>query len=242
MDLIGVDIGGTGIKAAPVDQETGQLTADRYRLLTPKGAKPKDVLKVVEEVVGHFDTPGPIGITFPGVVLKGVVHTAANMGKEWIGLDADTMFSEHLGRPVTLLNDADAAGLAEMRFGAGRGHDGVVIVVTLGTGIGTALFTKGTLVPNTELGHLEIDGQDAEKLASGTARDTHKLGTKQYAKRLDRYLGYLDRLFWPDLIILGGGVSKQGEKYLPHLHVRAEVTLAQLRNNAGIVGAALHVQ
>jgi polyphosphate glucokinase len=240
---IGVDIGGTGIKAAPVDCETGELAADRFRIPTPKGAKPKEVGEVVKQVVEHFsDVDGAVGITFPGVVLHGVVETAANVSHEWIGYEADTAFSQDLGRSVTLLNDADAAGVAEMRFGAGRDRKHVVIMITLGTGIGTAVFTDGVLVPNTELGHIEIDGHDAETKASGSARDREKLSTKEYAKRLSRYLAHLDALLWPDLVILGGGVSKQGEKYLSLLNVRCEVVLAQLRNNAGIVGAALNAR
>jgi polyphosphate glucokinase len=241
MELMGVDIGGTGIKGAPVDLDTGDLKADRFRIPTPKGARPHDVAEVVQQVVAHFDTEGPVGITFPGVVLRGVVQTAANVSHEWVGFDGDTMFTKRLDRRVTLLNDADAAGIAEVRFGVGRGRKGVVIMITLGTGIGSAVFTDGVLVPNTELGHIEIDGKDAEQSASGSARDNGKLSAKAYSKRLNRYLMHLDALLWPDLIILGGGVSKQGEQYLPHLTVRAEVALAQLRNNAGIVGAALHV-
>jgi polyphosphate glucokinase len=242
MDLIGVDIGGTGIKAAPVDLDTGELSGERFRIPTPKGARPDDVAEVVQQVVEHFDTKGAVGITFPGVVLKGIVQTAANVSNEWIGYDADTLFTKHLGRPVTMLNDADAAGIAEMRFGAGKDRKGVVVIITLGTGIGSAVFVDGVLVPNTELGHIEIGGKDAEHSASGTARDTGKMSVKAYSKRLNRYLMHLDGLLWPELIILGGGVSKQGERYLPHLTVRAEVALAQLRNAAGIVGAAVHVQ
>lgn len=237
---LGIDIGGSGIKGAPVDVDSGELTAARFRLPTPKGAKPKDVADVVQQVAASFDVQGPVGITFPGVVLHGVTLTAANVSDDWVGVDADAMFTEHLGRPVTMMNDADAAGVAEMHFGAGRDRLGVVVLITLGTGIGSALFVDGTLVPNTELGHVELDGKDAELAASGSARDREKLSPKEYAKRLGHYLQYLDGLLWPDLFILGGGVSKQGEKYLPHLDVRCEVVLAELRNNAGIVGAALH--
>jgi polyphosphate glucokinase len=237
---LGIDIGGTGIKGAPVDVMTGQLTQDRYRILTPEGAHPADVAEVVDQVASSFDVDGPIGITFPGVVLHGVTMTAANVSRHWIGYEADAMFTQRLGRPVGMINDADAAGVAEMRFGAGKDRKGVVIMVTLGTGIGSAVFIDGTLVPNTELGHIELDGVDAESRASGSVRDQEKLSHKSYAKRLNRYLTHLDSLLWPDLIILGGGVSKQGERYLPLLDVRAEVVLAQLRNNAGIVGAAIN--
>jgi len=239
---LGIDIGGTGIKGAPVDVDTGNLQADRFRIPTPQGAHPDAVGEVVQQVTEHFplEPKAPVGITFPGVVLHGVVQTAANVAKEWIGYDADTMFTGRLGRPVSMMNDADAAGVAEMRFGAGAGHKGVVIMITLGTGIGSAVFVDGILVPNTELGHIEIGGKDAETRASGSARDRGHLGQKAYAKRLNRYLNHLDSLLWPDLIILGGGVSKQGEHYLPHLDVRCEVKLAELRNNAGIVGAAIN--
>ena len=239
---LGIDIGGTGIKGAPVDVDTGDLRDDRFRLETPKGAHPDAVGEVVQKVAEHFeiDVTSPVGITFPGVVLHGVVQTAANVDNAWIGYDADTMFSQRLARPVSMMNDADAAGVAEMRFGAGAGHKGVVIMITLGTGIGSAVFVDGVLVPNTELGHIEIDGKDAETQASGAVRDREGLSHKAYAKRLERYLRHLDSLLWPDLIILGGGVSKQGEKFLPLLDVRCEVTLAELRNNAGIVGAAIN--
>jgi polyphosphate glucokinase len=236
---MGVDIGGTGIKGAPVDVELGDLAAERYRLVTPKKHRPEDVVKTVLEVVEKFpDVQGPIGVTFPGVVIRGVVHTAANMDKTWIGLDADKLFSESLGRPVTLMNDADAAGVAEMRFGAGKDKRGVVIMITLGTGIGCAVFHDGVLLPNTELGHIEIEGKDAERLASGSARDEEKLSWKEYGKRIQRYLRKVDALLWPDLFIIGGGVSKEAEKYLPDIKIRTPVVIAELLNNAGIVGAA----
>jgi len=239
---LGVDIGGTGIKGAPVDVELGDLAEDRYRLATPRKHKPNEVVKVVHEVVQHFpDVDGAIGVTFPGVVIRGVVHTAANMDKSWIGLDADKLFTEALSRPVTLMNDADAAGVAEMRFGAGKDKRGVVVMITLGTGIGCAVFHDGALLPNTELGHIEIDGKDAERMASGSARDDEKLTWKEYGKRIQKYLRTLDALLWPDLFIIGGGVSKEAEKYLPDVKVRAPVVTAELLNNAGIVGAAVLV-
>ena len=239
---LGVDIGGTGIKGAPVDVELGDLAADRFRLGTPKKHRPEDVMKTVVEVVEKFpDVQGPIGVTFPGVVIRGVVQTAANMDKTWIGLDADKMFSESLGRPVTLMNDADAAGVAEMRFGAGKDKRGVVIMITLGTGIGCAVFHDGVLLPNTELGHIEIDGKDAERLASGSARDEEKLSWRDYGKRIQRYLRKIDALLWPDLFIIGGGVSKEADKYLPDIKIRTPVVIAELLNNAGIVGAAVLV-
>jgi len=238
---LGIDIGGTGIKGAPVDLERGELAADRYRLETPKGAKPGPVADVVREVAAKHGTTGPVGITFPGVVQRGVILTAANMDKDWIGMNADALFTEHLGRPGHLMNDADAAGVAEMRYGAGRGRDGVVLMITLGTGIGSALFVDGVLVPNTEFGHIEIDGEDAEKLASGRAQEKEKLGWRDYTKRLTKYLHRVDALVWPDLIIIGGGVSKDSAKFLPSLQVRPPVVTARLLNNAGIVGAAVIV-
>jgi polyphosphate glucokinase len=237
---IGVDIGGTGIKGAPVDIGTGEFTADRYRIPTPKGAHPDDVIGVVGSVVEHHHSvDGPIGVTFPGVVIRGVVHTAANVGKSWIGLDAHERLGAALGRPCTMLNDADAAGLAEMRFGVGAQRDGVVIMITLGTGIGCALFHDGVLVPNTELGHIEIGGHDAEDMAAGSVRERGHVSWKQYSKRVQTYLRTLDALLWPDLFIIGGGMSKEGNKFLPDVKVRCPVVSAKLLNNAGIVGAAL---
>ena len=236
---LGIDIGGTGIKGAPVDLATGELVGERFRLDTPKGAQPDDVDAVVKHVADSFEVGGPVGITFPGVVMHGTVLTAANMAKAWSGVDMEARFSTLLGRPVVAMNDADAAGVAEMRFGVGEGRAGVVILVTLGTGIGCALFNDGVLVPNTELGHLEIDGHDAEGLASGSARDRDGLSWDDYAKRVQQYLRRLDALMWPDLVIIGGGMSKKAEKYLPKVNVRCEVKVAELLNNAGIVGAAL---
>jgi polyphosphate glucokinase len=236
---LGIDIGGTGIKGAPVDTDVGDLTGDRFRIDTPKKSKPHEVGKVVEQIVKHFpDVDGAIGVTFPGVVISGVVHTSANMDKSWIDFDADKFFSDQLGRPVTMMNDADAAGLAEMRFGAGKGRKGVVVMITLGTGIGCAVFNNGVLLPNTEFGHIEIDCKDAERIASGSARDDEKLSWKEYGKRVQKYLRKLDALIWPDLVILGGGVSKEAEKFLADVKVRVPVVTAELLNNAGIVGAA----
>jgi polyphosphate glucokinase len=239
VEHIGIDIGGTGIKGAPVDIATGELTAPRFRIDTPKGAHPDDVAKVVKQVAEHFEVAGPVGITFPGVVLKGVVETAANMAKEWKGCDADSMFTKLLDRPVHMMNDADAAGVAEMRFGAGRDHKGVVVMITLGTGIGAAVFNDGVLLPNTEFGHMEIDGADAELLAAGRIRDELKLSWKDYAKRVQKYLRRLDALIWPDLVIIGGGISKESAKWLSYVDVRCPIAVAAFLNNAGIVGAAL---
>ena len=237
--MMGVDIGGTGIKGAPVDIETGTLKADRFRILTPHPAKPTPVADVLAEVVDHFGWVGPVGATFPAVVKNGVTLSAANVDKAWIGANAAELFTQRLGSPTTVLNDADAAGLAEMRFGAGRDQHGVVLMITLGTGIGCGMFLDGKLVPNTELGHIEIKGQDAERTASELVRERKKLSWKRYAKRVERYLQRLDALLWPDLIIIGGGASKKADRFLPRIKVRPPVVVATLQNEAGIVGAAL---
>jgi polyphosphate glucokinase len=240
MEILGIDIGGSGIKGAPVDTQTGVLTHDRLRVDTPAPATPHPVARAVAEIVRHFDWDGPVGVTFPGVVNDGVTETAANLGEEWRGLRARDLLAEECGAPVTLLNDADAAGIAEMRYGAGRGRRGTVLLVTLGTGIGTALFSDGELVPNTELGHLEIRGKDAEKRASAHAREVNDWGWHKWAEKLEEYLRRLEDLLWPSLIIIGGGVSKHAERFLPYLEdVRTTVVAAELHNDAGIVGAAM---
>ncbi len=238
-EVLGIDVGGSGIKGAPVDVEQGALTADRLRIATPQPAVPEAVAEVVAEIAGHFKWSGPVGCAFPSVIKHGVMHTAANVDRRWVGTDGDALFERRTGCPFTLLNDADAAGLAEMRFGAGRGQPGLVIMLTLGTGIGSALFIDGLLVPNTELGHLIIDGRPAEEGASGRARKQQSLSWKSWAVRLDAYLRYVESLLSPDLYILGGGVSKRHEKFLPHFAVDTKVVPAEMRNDAGIVGAAL---
>jgi polyphosphate glucokinase len=237
--VLGIDIGGTGIKGAPVDTRSGQLLADRHRILTPQPATPDAVADVVAELARFFDWDGPAGATFPAVVKHGVAHTAANVDQSWIGTDAGALFATAIGGAVTVVNDADAAGIAEMRFGAGRSKDGVVLVVTLGTGIGSALFVEGVLVPNTELGHLQMDGQDAEDLAAESVREKDELSWKKWSKRLNEYLQMLEGLLSPDLFVIGGGVSKKSGKFLPRLDLQTEVVPAQLLNEAGIVGAAL---
>jgi polyphosphate glucokinase len=237
--MLGIDIGGTGIKGAPVDVDKGALTTDRLRILTPQPATPAAVAKVVGELVAHFKWTDPVGCTFPAVMKNGVAMTAANVDQSWIGTDASAGFNKQSGNKFTVLNDADAAGLAEARFGAGRNRMGVVIVVTLGTGIGSALFIDGKLVPNTELGHLVMDGKDAEKRAAASIRENKGLSWSKWGKRVNEYLQYVERLFSPDLFIIGGGVSKKFDRYQPFLGVRAEVVPAQLLNEAGIVGAAV---
>jgi len=238
---LGIDIGGSGIKGAPVDTKLGQLTTERCRIDTPHPATPAAVARTVAEVAAHFDWHGPIGATMPGVVKAGTLLTAANIDKQWIGTNAAELFSDATGNPVTVLNDADAAGIAEMRFGAGKGRDGVVVMVTLGTGIGFALFHNGVLVPNTELGHLEMNGKDAETQASARIRDEKSESWKKWAAKVDDYLDHVDQLLWPDLIIIGGGVSKKADKFFPYLTTRAELVAATFENDAGIIGAALAV-
>jgi polyphosphate glucokinase len=240
MEILGIDIGGSGIKGAPVEIQTGEFTQDRLRVDTPDPASPRPVAAAVAEIVRHFAWSGPVGVTFPGVVMDGITRTAANLADDWRGFAARELLAEECGVPVTLLNDADAAGVAEMAHGAGRGRAGTVLVVTLGTGVGTALFTDGTLVPNTELGHIEIRGKDAERRASAHARETHDWGWHKWAGKLEEYLRRVEDLVWPSLIIVGGGVSRHAERFLPHLQeVRAEVVAAELHNAAGIVGAAM---
>lgn len=238
--MLGIDIGGSGIKGAPVDLADGSFTRERFRADTPQPSKPKAVAKVLAEIVAHFGWDGPVGVTYPGVVIDGVTLSAANVSEQWIGLDAASLIADATGRPVTLLNDADAAGLAEMRLGAGRGRLGTVVVLTLGTGIGSALFTDGVLVPNTEFGHIEIGGRDAEERASARARDEEGLGWEKWARRLGEYMRRLEALISPSLIIVGGGVSRRAEHFVPLIDgVRAEIVPARLVNNAGIVGAAM---
>jgi len=242
VETLGIDIGGSGVKGALVELDTGELAADRMRIPTPQPATPENVLQAVVKIVEHFAWDGPIGCGFPGVVRHGRVHTAANLAASWPGIDLRAELSAATASPVTALNDADAAGLAEIRYGAGRGRRGVVLMLTLGTGIGSALFIDGRLVPNTEFGHLEIRGKTAEARASDRTRESKALGWKDWAKRLDEVLDRTGLHLWPDLVILGGGVSKKHEKFIPYLQTSLEVVPAELRNQAGIVGAALAAQ
>jgi len=237
----GIDFGGSGIKAAPVDLDAGEFAADRVRIATPQPSTPDAVARVLVELLGHFpDAEGPVGVTVPGVVRHGVVHSAANIDRSWLGADADRIFTDATGRDVHVVNDADAAGLAEVRYGAARGRGGLVLVTTLGTGIGSALVHDGVLVPNAELGHLEIDGHDAEKRAANSAREDHNLSWEQWAERLQVYYRTLEKLFSPDLFVVGGGVSKKADQFLPLLDLDTEIVPATLRNQAGIIGAALY--
>lgn len=239
MIRLGIDIGGSGIKGAPVDLEKGELALERRRIPTPQPAKPKAVAEVVGKVVRYFEWKDPIGVTFPAVIKNGRTLTAANVDRSWIGTDGEKLFADLSGCPVVLLNDADAAGLAEMTFGAGKGRKGVVILLTLGTGIGSAIFTDGVLLPNTEFGHMEIRGKDAEHRASARIRKEKKLGWKSWAKNINEFLARMDILFSPDLYIIGGGVSRRHDRFFPFLEAKAEIVPAQLRNHAGIIGAAL---
>jgi polyphosphate glucokinase len=242
MKLLGIDIGGSGVKGAVVDTRKGVFVTDRLRLPTPRPATPSAVSAVVGQIVEHLDWRGPAGITFPGVVTRGVIHTAANLDKAWIGVDAETVFSDVIERPVAVLNDADAAGVAEQAFGAARKVAGSVVVVTLGTGIGTALINHGQLVPNLELGHLTLHGGDAEVYASEAARERDELSFEEWAGRLTEYFRALEELVWPDLFVVGGGISKNPGPWLPLLDCRTPVVPARLRNKAGIVGAALQAE
>ena len=240
MHALGIDIGGSGIKAAPVDVATGKLLAYRQKILTPRPAVPGSVAEVVKQLTTSFDWSGPVGITFPGVVTDGVTRTAANLDPAWIGLDAASLFGKATEDQVRVLNDADAAGVAEMTFGAGIGELGTVLMLTFGTGIGSALFTRGVLVPNTEFGHIEIRGHDAETRASERAKDLGDLSWGKWAGRVDHYLQHIEALLSPNLIIVGGGISKQSDKWVPRLTgIRARVVPATLLNDAGIIGAAM---
>ncbi|WP_456843953.1 polyphosphate--glucose phosphotransferase [Cellulomonas sp. P5_C6] len=236
----GIDIGGSGIKGAPVSLQDGEFAADRLRIPTPQPSTPDAVAETVAKVVDsfHLDKDVPIGVTFPAVILHGVAQSAANVDKSWIGTDVEKAVQDTTGRRVLAVNDADAAGYAEVLYGAAKDVDGVVLVVTLGTGIGSALIVDGHLVPNTELGHLEIDGYDAESRAAESVRDRDGLDWAQWAERLQRYFTVVENLFWPDLIVVGGGVSKHHSDFLPLLDLRTTIVPAQLRNAAGIVGAA----
>jgi len=236
---LGIDIGGTGIKGAPVNLGTGRLAAERVVVPTPAPSTPAAVAGAVVALLERIGVDGPVGLTLPAVIAGGTARTAANIDEHWIGVDAAELFAEATGRMVRVVNDADAAGVAEMRFGAGAGRSGVVIMVTLGTGIGSALFVDGILVPNTELGHLPLNGGDAEDWAAGSERSREELSWPVYAARVEQYLRLLRRLFWPDLIIIGGGVSQQADKFLPLIDIDTALVAATMHNDAGIVGAAM---
>lgn len=241
MEILGLDIGGSGIKGAIVDTETGKLITDRYRIETPEGAEPEDVAKTVEKICQYFEYKGPIGVGFPSIVQHGVILTAANVSKNWIGKNINLILSQATGNQIYSLNDADAAGIAEMTHGIGKEYQkGVVILITIGTGIGSAIFSDGVLVPNTEFGHMLIRGKDAEHRASDAIRQSEDLSWKKWAKRFDEFLLIMEGLFSPDLFILGGGISKKFEKYAGYFSIKTKIMPAILLNQAGIVGAAMY--
>jgi polyphosphate glucokinase len=237
--VLGIDIGGSGIKGAPVNTKDGSMLEGRYRIPTPEPSSPEDVANAVKKIVRHFKWQGPVGCGFPAAIQNGIARTAANIDKSWIGTNVNDLFSNKTGLPVTVVNDADAAGLAEMKFGAGKGHKGTVLLFTIGTGIGTVLFTSGRLVPNLEMGHIEMNGKDAELFISDVTRKHERLTWEEWALRFNDYLIAMENLLWPDLIILGGGGSKKGDKFMQYLNVKAPVVLARLLNDAGLVGAAM---
>jgi polyphosphate glucokinase len=238
MRLLGIDIGGTGIKGAPVDLEKGTLAGERFRVETPSPGTPEAILDAIGQILDHFSYKGPVGCTFPGVVRRGEIQTAAHLDPSWVGVHAEQEIARRFRQPAAVINDADAAAVAEAKYGAGQGENGLILMVTLGTGIGTGLIYRGTLVPNSELGHLEIRGKDAERRASNSARESRDMSWKKWASRVSEYLDSIERLINPDLIILGGGVVKEAEKFVPRLETKAPVVVAKLGNQAGIVGAA----
>ena len=239
MEALGIDIGGTGVKGAVVDTTTGKLVRERLRLRTPQPATPKALCKTVSEVVSHFEWSGPAGCGFPGIIRRGLVRSAAHVSGKWLGRNVKESFDEATGCSFRVLNDADVAGLAEARFGAGKDEKGVVLLLTLGTGIGSALFIDGTLVPNTEFGHVELKGHDAEYWAAESVRKKRKLSWRKWARQVNLYLQAMEFYLSPDLIIIGGGASRKHEKFIPQLKLGTPVLPAQLRNEAGIVGAAV---
>jgi len=237
--ILGIDIGGSGIKGAPVNVKNGRILKERFRIDTPEPSSPKAITEAVVKVVKHFKWKGPVGCGFPGVIQRGFVRTAANVDKSWIDTNINKLLSEATGLPVFAINDADAAGLAEMRFGAGKDKNGVVLLLTVGTGIGTVLFSNGKLVPNLEMGHIELHGMDAEKQCSDAIRKSLNLSWEDWAQKFNEYLQAIHALLWPDLIILGGGASKKTDKFINFLKVKAKIVPAKLLNEAGLVGAAI---
>lgn len=241
MNILGIDVGGSGIKGAVVDTQKGELITDRYRIPTPKPATPDAVIETIEAIIEHFDWQGPVGCGFPAAVKNEIVKTASNIDKSWIGINASARIEKETGCPTHLLNDVDAAGFAEVEFGAGRGRYGTIFMAAFGTGIGTAVFHNQQLVPNTELGHIPMHGGPAEDYAANSVRKKEDLSWKKWGRRVNEYLQLIELLFWPDLIILGGGVSKKFKKIVPHLELQTEIVPAESRNHAGIIGAALAV-
>lgn len=242
--ILGIDIGGSGIKGAPVNVMEGILTQEKLRIPTPVPSTPQSVAQVIKQIRDHFQYKGIIGCGYPGVVRQGKTYTASNMDKSWIEADAKSIISQMLEQDldsIYLLNDADAAGIAEMQYGAGKNQNGVVIIITVGTGIGISMFSNGVLVPNIEIGHLEIRNKDSEKRFSDATRKREDLSWKQWSKRFNEYVSYLEKYFWPDLIILGGGICKKYDQFCKYIKSKTPIVRAQLGNDAGIIGAALAV-
>ena len=238
--ILGIDFGGSGIKGAPVDTKSGKLVEDRFRIPTPSPSTPEKVAEVIDKIVKHFKWKGAIGLAFPAVVLNGVVKTASNIDNSWIGTDASKLISDKTGLPTFVVNDADAAGMAEMKFGAGKGKRGSIVLITVGTGIGTVFFTRGNLIPNTELGHIYLNsGMEAEDFTSDAVRKREGLSWEDWARRFDIYLHEIEKLLWPELIIIGGGVSKKKKLFIDHITIDTKIVMAKSKNEAGIIGAAL---
>lgn len=242
MQILGIDIGGSGIKGALVNTADGTIIGKRHRIETPQPATPEAVAQTVKQIIKHFDYTGPVGCGFPALIQHGVAQTAANIDKSWVNIDVEKLLSEACEQKVSVINDADAAGFGELLFGAGNGHQGVVMLLTIGTGIGSAIMNKGVLLPSTELGHLEFKGDSAERYCSDAAREREELSWEKWGKRFNKYLLHLEMLFSPDLFILGGGASKKFDKYSDQLSVNAKVVPASLRNYAGIIGAACYAE
>jgi len=238
--LLGIDFGGSGIKGAPVNIKKGELTKERFRVETPEKSSPREIAKTISKIIKHFKWDGPIGLAFPSLVKKGVVKSAANIDNSWIGVNAEGFFSKEFGNKVYVVNDADAAGLAEIEFGEGQGFNGSIVMLTVGTGIGTSLFVNGQLFPNTEIGHIIFNGVDAETIVSDAARKREGLKWKHWTPRFNEYLLYLEKLLNPDMFIIGGGISKKEEKVRKHITVETPIKMAKLLNNAGIIGAAMY--
>ena len=237
--VLGIDFGGSGVKGAVVHTKKGTLLTDKYRIPTPVPSTPEAIAAVIKKIVKHFKWEGPIGVGYPGVVLKGIALTAANIDNSWINTDVDALFTKSCGCSVHVVNDADAAGYSEMKFGAGKNEDGVVLLITVGTGLGTVMFSEGKLIPNLELGHIILRGDDAEKYASDAVRKNENLNWEKWGKRFNEYLTRLESLVWPEVIIIGGGASKKEDQFFKYLKTRAKVVPAKLENEAGIIGAAL---
>lgn len=242
MEILGIDIGGSGIKGAIVDTTKGVLLTERHRIATPQPATPSAVIDTVDEIIDHFNWNAPVGCGFPSAIVDEVVMTASNIDKGWLGKNASVEITKNTGCPAHLINDVDAAGLAEVTYGAGKGVSGKVLMIAAGTGIGSALFHDGQLFPNTELGHLILHGDIAEKYAANSARKREELSWEEWGGRFSEYLNHVDFLFWPDLFIMGGGVSKYHEEYFKYFDIRPEIVPAQMLNEAGIIGAALYAQ